>query len=363
MANSCGTRFVCSSPCIWGHAGRLVIAISHLVVALAVVGCRDRESPLARSVNVPNHRLGTREVITSLDTVFSTSVGARDSALLNPVYIDASSAGIWLYDGADNSIVLLSLGGRFQWQTGRRGAGPGEFSNVRDIAATSDARLLVLDAVTDRVTVIGAAGQVLQLISLGEVEHAEQVAVLERGEVLLGLVSAESPFVRLDSTGTVRDTIRFPWPPFSGLPPLASQSFIASDEVSNRWSGVLALGSVFSAFRGTSVEVSSASLINWHEPPVPSVHAEADGSIVTQLPNALVVYDADADSSVLSVLVHGASTRSRFVDRYSLATGSYLNSIAIPFRATSFAVHAGTYYFIVDRLFPQIVAVRPVRAP
>lgn len=357
------SSFGLSLPRDLGRAPRVAIAMCNMVVGLTALGCRDRESPLARSVTVPNHTIGEREAIESLDTVFATRFGARDSTLLDPTFIETSSAGVWLCDGAQHSIVLLSLSGQFRWRTGRRGAGPGEFTNVRDIAATSNARLLVLDAATDRVTVIGAQGQVLRMISLGDVGHAEQVAALDRGDLLLGLLSAESPFVRLDSSGTTRDTLRSPWPPLADLPALSSQFFLASDDLSTRWAVVLALGSVFSSFRGSTVEVSSASLINWQEPPVPTVQTMADGSIVTQLSNALVVYDADADDAILSVLVHGTNTRSRFIDRYSLATGRYLNSIAIPFRAMSFSVYANAYYFIVDDSLPQVVAVRPVRKP
>jgi hypothetical protein len=61
------------------------------------------------------------------------------------------------------------------------------------------------------------------------------------------------------------------------------------------------------------------------------------------------------------ILALEPGTSARFLDLYDFETGAYLESWAVPTRASSFAVDGSVVYFAVQEPFPGVLAVRPRR--
>ena len=78
----------------------------------------------------------------------------------NPTRILGSPrGGIILYDDGAASFREFSAALDLLWESGRRGAGPGEFQRPLDIEFDEDGNLLVLDEANLRLTVLGPDGK------------------------------------------------------------------------------------------------------------------------------------------------------------------------------------------------------------
>ncbi len=75
----------------------------------------------------------------------------EDYYILNGQYLDAVAApdgSIYIFDGKNYRLLKFDKHGKFLWQVGRRGEGPGEFRNIYcDIYVLPDGGVLVVDEV------------------------------------------------------------------------------------------------------------------------------------------------------------------------------------------------------------------------
>lgn len=74
---------------------------------------------------------------------------------------DPSSGAIYLVDAADDLVKGFSAGGQPLGSYGRRGGGPGEYEEVRNILIGGDGEIHILDGVLGRHTVFGRDGRLL----------------------------------------------------------------------------------------------------------------------------------------------------------------------------------------------------------
>ena len=69
-------------------------------------------------------------------------------------------------NGADNSLRIFNMNGRFIRKFGGRGRGPGEFHEISSIEITQDNRILLIDRYQNRVTIFSNTGEFLDTIGL-----------------------------------------------------------------------------------------------------------------------------------------------------------------------------------------------------
>lgn len=75
---------------------------------------------------------------------------------------------ILIADASDNSIRIFNEQGQFLHKFGRRGRGPGEFSEISSIEVTQDNRIVILDRYQNRVTIFNQEGGLLNSSKLSE---------------------------------------------------------------------------------------------------------------------------------------------------------------------------------------------------
>src|SRR5215216_6224220 len=144
------------------------------------------------------------------DTLWTIGGTQGDSLLLNPFLLSASDSAVYLYDaGARRVLAFRATDGTLAWSFGRQGAGPDEFRGVRDLKA-DDHGVYVLDPRNNRIVRLGRDGSVGARVPLSQVGHAEQVAPLGNGEMVVLTMSAESAFAVIDEAGKVRGRFSLP---------------------------------------------------------------------------------------------------------------------------------------------------------
>lgn len=329
-----------------------------LVIAIAALGCGDRR--LDSDISIRNHLEKRRILASAYDTILSTTFSPQDTILLDPLSIRADATGIWVHDGAQAAILRFDHSGKRQWSLGRKGGGPAEFVSVRDIELAQDGNLVVLDPGLGRLTVLSPAGEVLKLIDISRAGHAEQVVALSKGRYILGTMRSDRPFVVIDSTGAVLDSLRSPWSKFSTLDPMVSQYYLAGSNSSRLWMAGLILCSVFSVMDSTSPLIPAASYIEWSDPPSATETKLNDGSVVTHVPNAPTAVDVALTDTALYVLHGGRSASAqKVIDVYDPRTGRYRHSFLLPVVAWAFAVEGNAFYLLAARPAPNILVLRP----
>lgn len=159
--------------------------------------------------------------------------------------VDADDAGdIYVFDVLSRELRVFGPDGAHRRTFGRRGGGPGEFEGVVGIRVGPDRDVWVVDMPNSRYTVLRGDSAALYprpagmyrppwIGGFGNDGLFHDVAALADGEV----------FLRVDASGTVRDTVRLPRPelnqPRRGSMsfelPFAPQHLRAFDEAGHLW--------------------------------------------------------------------------------------------------------------------------------
>lgn len=335
-------------------------AIVTPVLILLAVSCgsdRDRETSLWTEAD------GQKRSITAerWDTLWTAGSGAGDSVLLNPRLLAASDSGLFVWDDGGHQVLAYGLDGRLRWRVGRKGSGPEEFKNVRDLKVMPDGGLLLLDPANSRVSRVGADGQVEGGVPLRGVGHAEQLGALPDGRVLLLTMDPQRPFVVVDSTGGIAARPAIPWRGYDALDPLARQGLIAGSGDGRRWVFGFGIGNGWFAFDGTEPRGFSGRYVE--HTPFPVLEKKAEGNTVT---TEMTGYNSCSGCSLSlsgdTMYVHfgGYSRDSKaLLDRYDVNGGKYLGSYRLPFRADAVAVGPDRIYALVNDPYPAILALRP----
>lgn len=299
------------------------------------------------------------------DTVYTFGGSARDSLLRSPSRIAVTSAATYVYDAGFSRVVALDTSGSVKWQVGRKGKGPQEFANVRDLRVTPTGQISVLDPDNARITWISAAGNVVKALPLTGVGHIEQHVPLTGGRTILLSTDAANPFFVIDSLGRVLQQIGFPWGAYARLSTIARQGQLASDSKNGDWAFTFTLGDGWFAYDTTSRRPFIGRYIVHGDFPTAIARATTSGSqrtvsIKVARPWIAAPSTALADS-VLYVLYGGSLPSGATVDRYNWKNGDYLGSIVLPVSAKAIAVRGNLFYVIVNGTAPHVLVLRPRR--
>lgn len=331
---------------------------------LALAGCGSeapvRQDPAASLWSGEEPPVERRWAAERWDTAWALGATRDDPRLELPFWIVRAGEGLFVFDAGAQRLLALDLAGRERWRFGREGAGPDEFRNVRDVKASGDSLLFLLDPQNNRVTVLSHGGEVRRRVPLTQAGHAEQMVPLGPDRIVLVTMNADTPLVVIGHAGERRGVAAFPWRGFTRLHPLARQGNTAVSPDGRRWVYGFMLGDGWFGFDGVRPERFVGRYAEHR--PFPSLEVRGGGG--TQMVS-LAQYtpctgcDLALHDSSLYVLSGGSDRSARaVVDRFRLRDGAYLESFRLPGRARRLAVDDGTFYVVVDEPFPGIVALR-----
>jgi hypothetical protein len=310
-----------------------------------------------------------REV--SWDTLLVVESGPDDSLLFDVRRVAADRHGIRVLDGSGYRVAMVDWEGRLRWYAGRRGSGPGEFSNPRALAVDGEGRSWVLDVEAHRITGVSTDGRIEAEVPLFELEFVpHEFAVDGPGERFFfarpdeGIRPVE---VRRD--GRVRSGPRVRFPGSRDAASLALQGDVRSEPGSERWVMALSMGDGLLRFRGLEV---LGPLRPWvEEVPLATVEVTVEGNPgsgnFSRTQRVVDPVFAAQSGAVLGsrVLVRfGGRTehRHRLLDIYDLDEGSYRGSLLLP---TAGWVAAWNDRIVLGRNtpHPQLLVLRPSEWP
>ncbi|MCC5941235.1 MAG: 6-bladed beta-propeller [Balneolaceae bacterium] len=87
---------------------------------------------------------------------------------------------IMIADASDNTIRIFNGDGQFLHKFGRRGRGPGEFSEISSVEITQDNRIIVIDRYQNRVTIFSQEGELLNTAILNTTNLTTTQFIFER---------------------------------------------------------------------------------------------------------------------------------------------------------------------------------------
>jgi hypothetical protein len=332
-----------------------------LRLGCAVVGCCAVASACHGAENSGREHGSThrRFVVERWDTLWVVG-GPRDSTLLNPFLLAASNSLVFVYDGGARRVVALSArDGTVAWRYGRAGSGPDEFRSVRDLKATGDGGVAVLDPRNNRITVLDRRGMVRRRIPLDQVGHSEQMAPLGRDKFVLLTMLSDSPFVVVDTGGRVLRHASFPWPEYARLDPLARQGVIAADG-GPTWVFGFSMGDGWIWFDDVSPRSDLTHYVERTE--FPTVENRQNGE---QASSRIAAYQVcsgcslSISNSTLYVHFGGSEAPKRIVDRYDLGSRQYMGSEGLPLEATVVEGAGDRRYVLGENPFPILLALKP----
>jgi hypothetical protein len=304
----------------------------------------------------PQHR---NFVVQRWDTLWVVG-GPRDSTLLNPFLLSAADSAVYVYDGAARRVVALAAAdGHVLWRYGRRGAGPDEFGGVRDLKRADDGGVFVLDPRNNRVTQLDRAGAVQARIPLDAVGHAEQMAPLPNGDVVLLTMLPDSAFAVVDRSGRVTRHFTVPWPGFARLDPLARQGYIAAQH--GRWVYGFSMGDGWFPFNGATPAGFTGRYVEHTDFPKVETHSQGNQTVTEMAEyNACSACSISIWNSTLYVHFGGyGDAPKRTVDRYDLASGRYLGSDRLPIEAKAVEGAGDRVYVLAENPYPVLLALKP----
>jgi hypothetical protein len=283
---------------------------------------------------------------TRWDTVFSVRSTLTDSILLRPRLIAAGGGSVYVYDYGDQSVKAFDAGGRWRWQLGRRGEGPGEFLNPFDLDVGPDGVVWVLDVDAGRITRLGPDGSLL-----GVLRPASQIIVsLVPEEAHATVVSASlDPFwLSIDLEGNSLAEGGAPIERLDEIHPYARQALASGAARSAVWAAVFVRGDPLFVYEGRDLRCRSWLVEGGDFPSEPS-REDAIWAVAV----------AVSDTSVF-VLTRGLTEkRLQLIDVYSASECSYQYTHLLPRRMNAMAYADGVFYFEYEDPAPTLVGLRP----
>lgn len=344
---------------------RRAMAGAGIVAAAAwLAACGDaRASETATLWDLPEGETLRRRVTAERwDTLWTVGGELNDTLLLRPLHLQAAPGGVYLFDMIAQRLLAFGADGRLRWTLGRKGKGPDEFTNVRDVAVGPADSVWLLDPENARLSVAAPDGRIARRVPLAAVgAHAEQLVPLAGGWALLFTDRADSAIAVVDAAGEVVERRTMPWDGFARLHFIVRQGFTAAEPGGDAWAYGFVLGDGWFPFRGAEALPDTGRYAE-HQPfPVTQTLRGPSGEGIRLKGYAPCTACALAlDGGVLHVLFGGYTERSRrLVDRFRWPGGEYLDTWLLPERAVAVAARGDTLYAVVSDAYPTLLALRP----
>ncbi len=270
-----------------------------------------------------------------------------DTMLLYPSRLDGNDSLVVVFDAADSRIVAFDSRGQLLWTHGRKGQGPGEYANVRDIDLRSDLSTLVLDAATSRLSTISPRGELVSTMTLTLPGAPQQLVPLADGTYIVLSIGERLDLTRIGRNGNTLEPIQVPWEGWSTIAPLAAQALLDGPLAESTWVLGFVFGNGWFAFDGARPKEYVGKYIEHTN--FPAVLKEA-GELSYRLGKAIKSGgDLSAADGRLHVLFGGATElKGRLIDQYDLDEGRYLGTLELPNRAALVKALSSRRFVVVE---------------
>lgn len=351
-----------------GFATRLKRGAAAAILLLAASACGRDSAP--RATNLFDEAAGP---VVFNPVVFDTlwmHGGPDDTVLLNADRLAAFPGG--------DAAVLDILGQRVHrvsadgvvWSWGTKGEGPGEIGRVRSLSVDGSGEVLLADPENARLLWVSGDGNWQRAAPLPEgVISIDDIAALDDGDYILSSVAYSAffatpePWIRVSRSGQAEGPVSVPWHGFLTMSPMQTTGHMASTRSSGRQTGAewvfgFALGNGFFVFGDEGAEphpyVRHGNFPEIAMSPPPGGGRGFQMTYATGRPPTLT-RDLAVRADTLFVLAGNHWD----LDRYSLATGSYLDTVRLPLPARYIAMAGDTLLALeAGSLYPKVVALR-----
>ena len=298
-----------------------------------------------------------------MDTLWSHGGTAADTLLLNPVWISAGAEGVTAWDEGRKAVVRFSREGEVLWTFGREGGGPGEFRTVRGIAQLPSGGAAVVDNVNERLVIMDRDGQLAGETNLSGMSPAAVASLSDGGLVVLTRLD-DPAFLVFDENGVVVDSVDFSSAAYRDLPPMARQGRVAGAR--ERWIFGFTVGNGWwRVGRDRAAEgFPYAEHADFPEIVTTVGESMVGGQVVTTrrtqtTESVTTAMDFGVRGDTLFVHYYGQSDyRGYLLDLFSLADGSYIGSVLLPFWARALTIGPDAIYTLTADPFPVLTALR-----
>ena len=267
-------------------------------------------------------------------------------------------------DGAGPQVHRIGPTG-VVWSWGRRGQGPGEIEQPRAIAVDERGRVVIGDSRNRRLTWLTGTGMWIRDATLpqptGELTTGvvEGIVSLRGGEYIVYQGDVQ-PWIRLAESGELVEVVPLPWSGFRQMHPLQTLGKVTHGFSRALWIFGFSHGNGFFVFSGNG-DTGAYPYIDHSSFRDLVVQPLGGGRKGVQMrldypPGAArrKAQDLATRADTLYVLV-----QNQVLDRYSVSTGEYLESIVLPGPIIRMAMTGDTLLVIdATELFPSISALR-----
>ena len=251
------------------------------------------------------------------------------------------------------------------WSWGRRGQGPGEVAQPRAIAVDERGRVVIGDSRNRRLIWLTGTGMWIREATLpqptGELTTGviEGIVPLPGGEYILYQGDAQ-PWIRVAESGELVEVVPLPWSGFRQMHPMQTSGRVTRGTANALWVFGFSHGNGFFVFSDDG-DTNAYPYIDHSSFPDLDVQPLGGGRKGVQMrlahpPGAVrsKAQELATQADILYVLV-----QNQVLDRYSLSTGEYLESIVLPGPIIRMAM-TGDTLLVIDAtgLFPSISALR-----
>ena len=301
----------------------------------------------------------------AFDTLWQIG-GAADTILLDPLFLSAGPGGVTVWDAGRSAALRISREGVRLWSFGRQGGGPGEFRSVSDIAHLPNGGVALVDDVNRRLTIVEPNGEMAGETGLGNATP-QSVAGLPDGNLIVLVGSATEPFLLFDETGSVVDSLGFPWEAYRDIPLIARQGKVLG--TAQGWIFGFTAGNGWWRF-GAGSDPEGFPYAEHTE--FPAVRTLVSRSIVngrtvvatrTRPEPPYILSAASFGARKDTLFVHYAMSTAtgdwwRLLDLFAVGTGAYIATVRLPHRARRVAIGYDVIYALHATPHPVLAAMQ-----
>lgn len=298
------------------------------------------------------------------DTLAHVRSGIADTLLYGVWSPAAGRDGFFVVDPYGARVARFAWDGSLRGYVGRRGGGPGEFGNVRDLDVDDAGTLWTLDVENVRVSGFDRDGDLVEEVPLGGLPLApSSFGVNHDGSVFYFVVSEQElvPWA-VERSGTATGGQAIAVDDAEGAFSMALQGYVARTDTTGGWLYAFSMGDGFFPMRDVARDgprVRYPELI-----PFPGIQrtVTVDGNMTTtttglteRIESAVSV---DTHDGVLYLVFAGEGPDAgRLLERYDLATRSYIDSVRLP-RPGYVAVWEDRIVLAANNPEPEVLVLR-----
>ena len=342
-----------------GRAG--AVGCLALMACSTLLGC---EVPADRPAEDDPPRPERVVLDVSWDTLAHVRSGVADTLLYGVWSPAAGEDGFFVVDPYGTRVARFAWDGSLLGYIGSRGGGPGEFGNVRDLDVDDLGTLWTLDVENVRVSGFDRDGTLIEEVPLGGLPQApSSFGVDHDGSVFHFMVSEEDlvPWA-VERSGAATSGPAIALHDAEGAFSMALQGYVARTDTLGGWLYAFSMGDGFFPMRGVARE---GPRVRYPERvPFPGIQrtVSVDGNTTTTTTGLTErresAISVDTHDGVLYLVFAGQGPDAgRLLERYDLATRSYIDSVRLP-RPGYVAVWEDRVVLVANHPEPEVLVLR-----